>query len=478
MPMQKRLLIVLLSVIVIVSYTMQSGHVQQDVTPSNKLLTIHPAESNDVLTNPGIGFSDFHFAWGQGALSLSKHPHSGTEYFRFYWNEIEPARGQIDFAKVDAIIKQAEKRANSMNFAFRLMTLDSHHSGSKIPQWLINLGINGTWVDDGLTFVPDYSDVVFMAESKRLIEAFGKRYNNNPQIDHVDIGMVGSWGEWNLAGIPNSKPLHELYAAEILNQYVDWHQQAFPDKPTVMLIGAGKSLTYAVAKGSGWRADCLGDWHRFSPTWSHMKNDYPQRIAQATIEFPQFNDAWKIAPVQFETCDNMQRWKQVENYSLETVQATFDWALQQHASLINAKSGHVPPEYRAIVDSTLKKLGYRFVLRGLAHPQNIENNQLKLSMNWENIGVAPSYNQYPLAVRLKDKNDNIVAQIESDIDMRKWLPGEHQVKIMLPIVHEIGQGRYDIEIAFLDDKKQAKLQLAIEGKRDDGWYFVSKVNVL
>jgi hypothetical protein len=47
------------------------------------------------------------------------------------------------------------------------------------------------------------------------------------------------------------------------------------------------TLAYATGKGTGWRADCLGDLGFFSDTWNHM-------------------DAWKRGPVAWESCGVMQ----------------------------------------------------------------------------------------------------------------------------------------------------------------------------
>lgn len=73
----------------------------------------------------------------------------------------------------------------------------------------------------------------------------------------------------------------EKYTPEQLNRYVDMHFDSFPKTPKVMLISGGDSLAWASRRGAGWRADCWGDWHNFSSEWSHMRDDYPQRLAAA-----------------------------------------------------------------------------------------------------------------------------------------------------------------------------------------------------
>jgi hypothetical protein len=45
--------------------------------------------------------------------------------------------------------------------------------------------------------VPDLSDPTFIAYAQKLLNALGARYDGNPNLAFVDIGMVGSWGEWH-----------------------------------------------------------------------------------------------------------------------------------------------------------------------------------------------------------------------------------------------------------------------------------------
>ncbi len=52
-------------------------------------------------------------------------------------------------------------------------------------------------------------------------------------------------------------------------------------------------------------------------------------------------------------------------YSDEQVEQTFQYALEQHASLLNLVSQPIPERYQAIIDKTLLKLGYRFQLNSV-----------------------------------------------------------------------------------------------------------------
>ena len=63
------------------------------------------------------------------------------------------------------------------------------------------------------------------------------------------------------------------------------------------------------------------------------------------------------------------------------------------------------------VDEFLTKIGYRFVLRQMTHAIEARpGRKLSLRSQWENVGVAPIYHEWPLAYRLRSGEDQVVAQ--------------------------------------------------------------------
>lgn len=439
--------------------------------------TVQPKAISGPLTNPGTGVASFHDGYGE-RLSHSLYPDTGIEYQRYYWSDLEPVEGQYNFALIDSAFAVAAHHNPAMNVGLRFMTLEEPDSGSRIPDWLIKKGIKGSWTADGKTFVPDLDDPLFISYAQKLLNAFGKRYDGNPELAYLDIGMVGSWGEWHNSNFPNVKPLLERYTPAQLNRYVDMHVAAFPKTPKIMLISGGETLAYAAKKGAGWRADCWGDWHNFTRDWSHMRDDYPQRLAAAQASFPGFNDSWKKAPISLEICGYMAEWQSVQHYTREQVQATYDWALKHHASTLNLKSREVPAQYRDIVDKALEKIGYRFRVASLTHDALAHAGQpLKLTTQWTNDGVAPVYLRYRVAWRLQDASDNTVEQSMTDDDIRQWLPGLQATQFTLPVPKNLKPGRYHLDVALVDGNQQARIKLANEGLRSDGWYRLSIVTI-
>ena len=178
-----------------------------------------------------------------------------------------------------------------------------------VPGWLKAKGCRGIEFKYGGRghWAPDFSDRLFQEAHFRLIRELGARYDGHPDLDLVDIGSVGLWGEWHMSGteeIDTGKPV-PLPPLELRMKLIEAWCQAFPRTSKVILIGSEEGMARAAAEGYGWRADCLGDMGGFSKTWNHMDNFYMQQLARTGA-----GDVWKKAPVALRhvgTCANGKR---------------------------------------------------------------------------------------------------------------------------------------------------------------------------
>jgi hypothetical protein len=323
----------------------------------------------------------------------------------------------------------------------------------------------------GSDIFPDHNDPIFLEYHERLVRAFGERYDGSLDVDHVDIGSVGCWGEWNTACCGDAEATCESYFPTEDNQHtiIDWYFEYFPNTPLVMLVGG--AVEYAASRGAGWRGDCYGDYGMFSSTWNHMEFTYEDAATNPVVGI-----AWQTAPVQFESCGVMQDWYDL-GFDIDLIlQKGIEW----HMSVFNAKSSPVPEPWRPQVNEWLKRIGYRFVLTELTHTSEAApGDSLLISSLWENKGVAPVYHPWPLAWRLRSASDEVAAQWTSSADLRDWLPGTHTAEDVVVVPAESAAGSYSLDVGILtEDGAEAHVQIAIEGARDDGWYPVSTVTVL
>ena len=77
-----------------------------------------------------------------------------------------------------------------------------------------------------------------------MIRAVGKRYDGHPDLESVDLAIVGAWGEG--AG---SDELTERTRQALVDSYLD----AFHKTPLVMMLSDAKTNTYGISR----RADAF-----------------------------------------------------------------------------------------------------------------------------------------------------------------------------------------------------------------------------
>jgi hypothetical protein len=434
---------------------------------SPKTVSVHPVESERVLVNPGMGFTTFYSFNGDSINS--SHPECSIAYFRWYWDDLEPEDGKPAFGMIDSLLALARERGEKI--AFRVMCQNGHEMADKrpndykeVPDWYREIA-RGFDYPDGKHWQPDYDDPVFLEKHGRLIRALGERYDGHPDLDHVDIGSIGHWGEWHSTVGP-------LPSEETWKALIDIYVNSFRKTPLVMNIDGDEALAYAVERGTGWRADCLGDMRSTAPDreWDHMSVAYPQAIQKHRL-----HEVWKTAPVVFETCWNMGHWLQ-QGWDVEWI---LEKAIEWHISVLNNKSFSVPEEYAEKVEMLQKRMGYRFVLAGLIHQSRIaRGDTLRVDMDWINRGVAPCYVRHPLALEFVPADGGEPHRVMTDVDITRWLPGRHAVFSSIPIPQNLPAGDYELRLALLDPHRlEPAIHLAIDGEGTDGWYELSGITL-
>jgi len=446
-------------------------------------------ESDALLGNPGMGWQTFH-------CFATTDPHlqglpSTAAYFRQYWWDLEPADGEFNFDLIDGLL--ADARAAGQRLAFRVMCVGTDPDRYHSPAWLQEAGCKGVeftygrpdlWPANATPpaelevpfsrvegepvqwyWMPDFEDPVFLEKHTRLIAELGARYDGHPDLDLVDIGSVGLWGEWHMAGTG-----HDIPSPATCERICEAYRTAFSKTPLVYLIGNRAGLKQCVAQGVGWRADCLGDLGGFSDTWNHMEHCYRQRLQDAGAE-----EAWRAAPVAWESCWDIRKWFS-EGWGIRGI---FDYALDLHGSYLNNKSAPVPPEAMPEIERFLKRLGYRLVLRSLEHPDTARpGERLPIRMVWENVGVAPPYGDDLLAFRFGSPDGRGEARIVTETSVRGWLPGRRDVEERVPLPADLPPGRYTVDVGIVDPRTgEPCIRLAITAPEDNRWYPVGELAV-
>lgn len=423
-----------------------------------KMITVRPKESNETLINPGRGFaSSFRFNDEmQGVL----HPHCTVAQFSFYWDELEPVDGEINFGFLDSLLSRA--RINGQKLNFRVMCQNGRVG---VPQWLRDEGLKGHPYPDGSGWQPEYDDPLFLEKHSRLIRSLAERYDGHPDIDCIDIASLGRWGEWHTWETGDTMP------SKVLQQKItDLYLESFRTTPLVMQIGGGEMLARAVKGGAGWRADCFGDMGEDSAQWSHMRSFYQQALDAADASL-----AWKNGPVVFESCWTMQHWYD-KGWDIDYILSE---ALRWHGSVWSNKSEAIPEQWWPKIVEFEKKMGYRFTVRQFVYPSRSgPGDDFTCRLEIENTGVAPCYHNFPPTLKLESSKNGYAVCLRSETDIKSWMPGLSEVEIRLAIPGNILNGSYVLSLALLDTLTgNPAIHLANEGIDDHGWLNLGQIEI-
>jgi hypothetical protein len=463
---------------------------------------VRPREIEDVLVNPGIGFTTFQrfngddlnegAGWTEGRpieyqpfdgdLANPDHPPTSLAYFRVNWRFVEPEEGRYAWDMLDRALDTAAERGQTL-----LLRISPYEGEIDVPDWYRQrVGPETTLANPKWRTDPEHP--LYAERFGGLVRHLGARYDGHPDLEAVDVAIVGYWGEGS-----GGHQLTDRTRRALIGAYLEGFRKTplllqplngdAPD-PAALLRGLPIAATWpdGTDNGSGpgtrhlgWRIDCLGDlgfWKDRLPDWSHMHDVYPRQIVQSGMA-----EAWRRAPVAMEICGTFRSWRDEQGYREKEVRDVFDQALKWHVSSFNAKSSPVPAEWRALVDEWLGRMGYRFVLRRFTYPARVRpHGALPFTSWWENKGVAPCYRDFRLALRLVGPQRSQV--LLTDADVRGWLPGDSLYDDRVFVPADLPEGDYQLQVGLVDrDTRQPRVRLAIEGRADDGWYPMGRIVV-
>jgi hypothetical protein len=409
---------------------------------------------------------------GQGWMSQQRSPRGeprfpcSVVYIRFNWADAEPEEGNFNWKIIDDVIAAWKPRGVAV--ALRVMTCNAHSSGYYTsPKWLFDAGcksfeylVGGDDPTSGGKRVPriepDYADPIYLEKHGAFLKALGARYDGRSDVEFLDIGSYGVWGEWH-----TQHPAPPAVRKEIVDLYL----RAFGKTPLVFMSDDAEVLNYALAHGTGFRRDGVGSpWHE--QNWIGSKK-YAGVAGMA--------DTWKRSLVVFEWFGDYA-YLQSRQWSFD---AAVDFMLNSHVTLINDNIGRVPPEAMPQLEKLARLAGARFVLRELAHERTVKRGtSLNLQMKWANVGVGRLHHSYALRLYLLDGTGKPFLSAEAKADPRDWLPGEHSLTESVPIPAAVEAGDYVVALALVDPSAQRRpWRLAIAAPENEGRYQISKVKV-
>ncbi|MEU6854169.1 DUF4832 domain-containing protein [Actinacidiphila alni] len=362
--------------------------------------------------NPLEGFIPY-------AGDYSTFPYA-MEWFYLPLNAVMTGPDTFDWGALDTQLDTIAARGHQAAFRFYL---DYPGKPSGVPRYLLDGGLvthpYQDFGNNGVSVSPDYDDPALDSALDRFIAALGARYDGDPRIGFLQLGLLGFWGEWHTyphdgTTLPEDwfaspaeqrRILHDFDAAFDTTRL----QARYPSTDNAALDMGYHDDSFAVETlpGTGWhfmdKAIAAGttDKWRTEPVGGELRPEIQGCIFDATPDCPVVEDG-------------------ADNDFAGSVAATHaSWLLDQYAFA----PGHTGADRdRALAGA--QSLGYR--LRVTAARTQAGGRTLAVGVRMENTGVAPFSYDWPVQIAAVDRRGRIARTWTTPWKLTAIEPGEPQ----------------------------------------------------
>ena len=373
--------ILFVCIIMLLLHSFDLGYLASE-TAVAETITMQPQEYPRALRNPHKGFTN-RGRWEDNEWATLMH-----SYIK--WNEIE--RDSLDgIEKIKDWCETNWAGVEDKNIKV-------------IPRVYLHWdGDQKYWPDDMIT--DDYTSEQFKRRLKKMIWKLGKCWDTDPRVAHIEMGIIGKWGEHH-----SPSPSNEV--EQILGKEF---RKAFPHKK-VMVRHPWEFTEFKF--GIYW------------DSWAHHNQMQPHGQ-------PIYNlgDRWKNEIIGGETAYNWGDWKiqpgddpndtmidpAHRNFLIYTIRwlhcTQLRWVADYDRNNAAAKAGG---------ELVQKVFGYRFVIDEVTYPSRIEKDEeFTVTFTGRNTGSAPFYYDWPVELALLNESNQVIWSADFDsVDIRTWMPGD------------------------------------------------------
>ncbi len=405
-------------------------------------IIVHPKDNGKALLNPGMGWVFHHYdnsidgygEWHGPNYDGREFPGLSVAYLRLAWSFLEPEEGVFNWSILDSVIQRYERMG--IRFAFRFTVFEGNDAEDGVPTWLRKAGCPGVIAEPygQKRWEVNYADPLFLEKLEHFLMAVGHRYGNNPNLDFVDIGTLGIWGEGH--------PVGKKYTPDVLKKHIALHKKAFPN----IWIVANDDLTTHLAQsytpeakndalhiilneGLAFRDDSLNVYPQSKQPWmadmaAHFWKDRPVILEMGHYDYAKKVGAW----------GGELYLKAVEDY---------------HGCYTSIHGNPIVflDENKELIRQINLRLGYRFQLKeAIWSAKNDKKATLIFDSTWKNAGVAPSLkDQYLIWTLFNDQGDICAVFADEKSNIKGLGPNEertfHNSFCITPKLHP---GRYTV----------------------------------
>ncbi len=270
------------------------------------------------------------------------------------------------------------------------------------PPYNVTYNTYPTYAGGGLS--PDYTNDSLFSALVNFIEAFGNRYDGDPRIGYIQLGLLGHWGEWHTGANPGWFPSTEKELL-IFNAY----EAAFDH--TLLQTRYPDTLNTSLNLGYHDDSFCWATLHHGSPSTYDWFYQTQLENAGTVDKWQQHSIGAEIRP---EISDYLFRYASYAEWTNAYIQDgnTFapgapqpfeECVLETHPSFFYCNKVLWHSDYafdtdsnrNARVNKASRSVGYEFFLKE-ASVSFLDSTTCRIEVEIENTGVAPLYYPWPI----------------------------------------------------------------------------------
>lgn len=427
--------------------------------------TLTPAISSSELDNPHRGF----MLWGSSyAADGGVDNFHGARIYHVYlpWRMIETADQVFDWQAVETHYLQPILADDPLaTFVLRPVAdypdsagsqIDAHYSGGEnerdYPKFLEQAPLSipfatRTQCDgDGPVRSLDYNHPVARQQMQQFVHALAERFDGDPRITAIQVGLLGFWGEWHTSGCEDLQP-----NAQTRTLIRDAYTAAFVKTP----------LQTRYARQSDVGTAVFGFHEDYFPSFTAKCNLFSTQMPSCsdtgwwnleyafTHEAPAARQNWMVNPVSGESPNTNQKntWT---NRTADVRKLLRDY----HFSFLGPAGKHESQGNAAKMQQIKRDLGYRLGYTKVTWPDVLTRGQpAALQVTINNSGSAPLYHGYHVELHWIAANGTTQAKAMVDgVDLHQVMPGAtitHNATVSVPTT--LAPGSYRLRLAMADD---------------------------
>jgi Domain of unknown function (DUF4082)/K319L-like, PKD domain/Domain of unknown function (DUF4832) len=492
---------------------------------SQTTLTFTPLSGDFTAPNKGAqhwGTSDW------GAFNATPTIPAGNTtpknfYTRFNWRDIESStvQGTYDFTAFDAYVNKAIDSGAMFSFGLMAFCTACNGAPGQIPAYLVTLMANEGKpgpVVGGFTY-PNYQSTNWKNRYSALMRVVANHIAVTSHSGHsytsaflgYDIRHSGDFGEGVGLPSPGTIPSSAQITTAYMMSMIDTAIAIYPNvQLTIPMnyvapnnnynLAAGnpdaQSAWYALTKPNnygriGWRRDNIGDdgYNGYLTGTTATYNPGTGAVSLLNL----IMNAWKTAPIggepAFDYCGSSRCGSiYCDVHNEDTLFHMTYFGNGNYPIAINANgtvncSLNTPQNTTNGGDSLISHMraasaeqGYRLVLTGGTMTTNIlSGNAFNITMNWQNTGLAPVYENWKVVYELRNGGGTVVWSGISRFTPKLLLPSTSATTVSdnFSMNNSVTPATYTMYIIIRDPAGyKAPLPLAITGRQSDGSYAI------